>query len=297
MKRAASQAGRKLPYAVTYPHTNVVEVRETIHCEKGWERWYLLRSDAHHDNPHCDQALERRHLDQAKTRNAGVLDFGDLFCAMQGKYDKRSSKECIRPENQNGDYLRSIVKSAANFYEPYAHNFIVLGRGNHEASIQNRHEFDLTAALAETLADRTGAPIRAGGYSGWVRFMFSAHNSACSRRLWYIHGYGGGGPVTLDTIQANRQQVYVDNADFIVSGHTHDSFAIPRDRIRLNDASTVEKRTLWLVKCGTYKDEYGGGEGGWHVETGKPPKTLGAWWLRFYWDGSRGLREQVVRAD
>jgi UDP-2,3-diacylglucosamine pyrophosphatase LpxH len=284
-------------FVLSCPSPNVTEVRDTVPSMAGWERWYLLRSDAHHDNPKCDQALERKHLQQAAERDAGVLDFGDLFCAMQGKYDRRASKKDVRPENQTDDYLRSLVNTAANFYEPFAHNFVLFGRGNHEASILHRHEFDLTAALVERLADRTKTRASAGGYSGWVRFMFQRGRETCSRRLWFIHGYGGGGPVTLDTIQANRQQAYVENADFIVSGHTHDSFAIPRQRIRLNDASRVEQRTLWHIKCGTYKDEYGVGEGGWQVETGKPPKTLGAWWLRFYWDGHRGLREQLIRAD
>jgi len=36
------------------------------------------------------------------------------------------------------------------------------------------------------------------------------------------------------------------------------------------------------VKLPTYKDEYGKGEGGWHIETGKPPKPLGAYWLRMF---------------
>lgn len=59
----------------------------------GWEQWVLLRSDVHHDNPKCDQKLEKKHLDQAKEYNAIIIDNGDLFCAMQGKYDKRASKD------------------------------------------------------------------------------------------------------------------------------------------------------------------------------------------------------------
>jgi hypothetical protein len=51
----------------------------------------------------------------------------------------------------------------------------------------------------------------------------------------------------------------------------------------------------------TYKEEYGAGEGGWHIETGKPPKPLGAWWLRFTWSRSRVHGEraniQLMRAE
>jgi hypothetical protein len=45
----------------------------------GWEKFFLLRSDSHHDNALCDHALEKRHLDMAVERGAGIFDFGDLF--------------------------------------------------------------------------------------------------------------------------------------------------------------------------------------------------------------------------
>ena len=65
--------------------------------------WVLLTSDRHHDNPHCNQELEKKHLDQAVEREAVIIDYGDLFCAMQGKYDRRHSKDDIRPEHQSGN--------------------------------------------------------------------------------------------------------------------------------------------------------------------------------------------------
>ena len=68
-------------------------------------------------------------------------------------------------------------------------------------------------------------------------------------------------------------------ADIIVSGHTHDSWCSDKMRQWMCDSGKVEQRPLYLLKVPTYKDEYGVGEGGWHVETGKPPKPLGAYWL------------------
>lgn len=44
----------------------------------GAEQWFLLRSDAHHDSPIARNGLEKRHLEQAAERGAGVLDFGDF---------------------------------------------------------------------------------------------------------------------------------------------------------------------------------------------------------------------------
>lgn len=262
---------------------NVVNVY--IDCKKKREHYFLLRSDAHHDNPHCNRELEKRHLDEALEREAGIIDIGDLFCAMQGKYDKRSNKADIRPEHQNGEYLDSLVNTAADFYEPYAKNWVAFGYGNHETSILGRHETNLTERLAQALRTRTGALCPVTGYTGWVRFNLDAgHGRRTSRTLWHMHGYGGGGPVTQDTIQSQRQRSYVDGADIMLTGHVHQRWCQENMKILLDSFGEVRQRSSWDVKSSTYKEEYGSGVGGWHVGTGKPPKPLGAWWLKLTYD-------------
>lgn len=64
---------RLQPYAV--------ELRHTYTTTEGFEQWYLLTSDWHWDNPKCNRELLRKHINQAKERNAKILVFGDLFCA------------------------------------------------------------------------------------------------------------------------------------------------------------------------------------------------------------------------
>ena len=187
----------------------------------GWEQWVLLRSDVHHDNPKCDQKLEKKHLDQAKECNALIIDNGDLFCAMQGKYDKRSSKDAMRPEHSQGNYLDALVSTAADFYRPYAKQFVVLGKGNHETAIRSRHETDLTDRLAAELR-REGSEVLAGGYGGWVKFNFQ-WGKCDSRVLYHYHGTGGGGPVTRGTIQTNRIAVFTPDADIVLTGHCFDT--------------------------------------------------------------------------
>jgi hypothetical protein len=259
---------------------NVLNVRIDMSGSRE-EVWCLLRSDAHHDNPHCNQELEKKHLDEALEHDALILDNGDLFCAMQGKYDRRSSKSCLRPEHQTGDYLDALVRTAADFYEPYAHNWVSFGLGNHETSITDRHETSLTDRLVQSLRDRTGANCHVTGYTGWIRFML---NFSSTRRytvtLWHMHGYGGGGPVTSDTIQAQRQRAYIDGADIMWSGHVHDMWAKQDMKTLITQEGRVVHRPVWYIKSPTYKDEYADGSGGWHIQTGKPPKPLGAWWLR-----------------
>jgi predicted phosphodiesterase len=267
---------------------NFQEVSRNVHLFNvnlqtvGDEQWFLLQSDVHWDNPKCDRKKLKKHLDLALERNAPVLDFGDFFCAMQGKYDRRSSKKDIRPEHQNNQYLDSLVNTAAEYLKPYAKIITVRGNGNHESAINKNHETDLNERLAERIR-MDGGIARRGGYSGYIRFQI--HNGKRNNRsikLWYFHGSGGGGPVTRGVIQTNRQAVYVSDADIVASGHVHESWQVAVERMRLNAADRVVLERQTHVKIAGYKEEYEDGYGGWHIETGKPPKPTGAWWLRIY---------------
>lgn len=263
----------------------------------GDEQWFLLQSDVHWDNPKCDRNKLKRHLDEAVKRNAPILDFGDFFCAMQGKYDRRASKKDIRPEHQNNQYLDSLVNTAAEYLEPYKELITVRGVGNHESAIHKNHESDLIERLAERMR-AYGGIARRGGYSGYIRFnMYNGSRANGSILLWYFHGSGGGGPVTRGVIQTNRQAVYVSDADIVATGHVHESWQVAVERIRLNQADKVVFQRQTHVKIPGYKEEYCDGYGGWHIETGKPPKPTGAWWLRIWQPPKESDRHQLAEYE
>lgn len=266
-------------YTVTANHRNVLTVHLAGKCGSTWR--FLLRSDAHHDNPKCDQKLERKHLEEAKATGAGIIDAGDLFCAMQGKFDKRADKSAIRPENNSGDYLDSLVKTAADFYAPYASQILVLGEGNHESAIRKRHETDLTTRLVERINTATGSTIQRGGYSGWVRFLFDRAGWRTSRILHYFHGTGGGGPVTRGVIQTNRLAVFNPDADIVLTGHTHDQWIVPIARQRISEAGVPFHDQQIHVRTPGYKLAWDDAYGGWETEKMLGPKPLGAAWLTF----------------
>lgn len=271
-----------MPWRVV-EHARNVHAIHFEHICSGWEQYVLLQSDEHFDNPHCNRALYKKHLDEALARRAPVIKYGDLFCAMQGKFDKRASKSSVRPEDNNDNYLDSIVANCAAWHAPYAGILAVAGPGNHETAILKHHETHLTERFVQQIrAGNPRSPLRLGGFSGWVRFQFSRGLQRHSIRLWYHHGYGGGGPVTRGVIQTNRRAVYAE-ADIITTGHIHDEYIVPIQRIRLSDANRVQQtRQLHLCTPG-YKDEYDDGYGGWHIERGGPPKPTGALWLRFWY--------------
>lgn len=272
-------------------HRNIIEIRIELTRNKDWEQWVLLRSDVHHDNPKCDQELEKKHLDEALTYQAPVIDNGDLFCAMAGKWDKRANKELLRPEHQGNNYFDLLVDTAAEFYKPYASIFAVLGKGNHETAITNKHETDLTDRLAAKLRS-FGSPVQASGYGGWVVFRFedlSLKNSKAikdSKRLYHYHGSGGGGPVTRGTIQTNRIAVFTPDADIVLTGHTHDEWAVTIPRQRLSIKNIAYQDEQLHIRAPGYKDAWGDGYAGWEVERMLGPKALGSAWMRFSWDSS-----------
>ena len=269
---------------------------------RDWEQWVLLTADRHWDNPKSIHSLQIEHLKEAMARKAVVIDAGDLFCAMQGKYDPRSSKSDVRPEHQVNGYLDALVETAADFFAPYASNIALVAAGNHEANIKKRHETDLTERFCATVKSLSGETIYNGGYSGFVRFKIRQGGRTQGRNvtLHYSHGYGGGGPVTKGIIQTARKATYLPDADIVISGHVHESWQIELMRVRVG-RSKIFHDTQTHICVPTYKEEYGTGFGGWHVERGAPPKPIGAVWLRFYWNATndtekRGLRYELTRA-
>lgn len=271
---------------------NVLVVRYKD-IREGWEQWFLLTSDRHHDSKKCNLALAKEHLERAKERKAYVLDFGDFFDAMQGKYDPRRTykemqvkylrmMESQEEEEQNG-YLDVIVKDAASFYTPYAKNFLLIAKGNHEASIEEHNDTNLTQRLVSQL-NEAGGHIHTGYYGGYVRFCFTLGGSSReSVNLKYFHGNGGSSaPVTRGVIQTNRQAVMYPDADIVVNGHNHESYIVHVPRERLSDMGKVSHDVQWHIRTPGYKEGWDDGAEGFDVVHGSP-KAVGAVWLRFFY--------------
>jgi len=278
---------------------NVLDINMSFDGRKDLDQWFLLSSDRHWDNPHSDWKLQKKHLDQARERNAKILDFGDLFCVMQGKFDRRASKSNVRPEHQVDNYLDAVVNTAVDWFSPYADMFALISEGNHESAIRRHHETDLIERFVSALNYKNDTHVSRGLYTGWVRFRFSRKKSGSkgsSRMLHlnYTHGYGGGGPVTKGTIQANRKAVYLPDADFCVSGHIHEQWLLtqPRERLKQNGELYIDEQVH--VCLPTYKEEYLMGQD-FHRERGRPPKPLGAYWLRFYMERD-DVKYEFIRA-
>lgn len=244
--------------------------------------WVFLSSDWHWDSIKCDRDRLTKDLELAKAHNAAVLSLGDHFDVMGGKYDPRSNgKWDIRPEFQRGNYFDDIVTQCAEWLVPYREQMALITPGNHETSVRKRMETCLTTRLVENLRTR-GSKVRQAGYAGWVLFrgMRTSKNVAL-HRLWYHHGYGGGGPVTRGVIDYSRYLVDID-ADCVVAGHIHQRTLIEASRQRISPTGMPRIRPIYLVRSSTYKSECL--TDGWAVEKGMSARPLGGWWMLLKWN-------------
>jgi hypothetical protein len=275
----------KLPFTVERTYSTVLTIRFD-NASSGWERWLLLRTDAHHDNRFCNQKMERKHLEQAKDRDACILDAGDLFCAMQGKWDKRADQAQLIPELRGPatSYSDELVRYCADFYEPFALNWGMLSPGNHESEFRRRNETNLTERLAERLKVK-GSPVQVGTYRGWVRLALRINSTKqTTKMIAYEHGYGGGARVTKGLIQMNRKSAVVADADILWAGHNHAQNITRVVREKLCVRGRPVRQDVYFVRTPGYKDETSCGEG-WLVErAGGDPTPLGAAWLRLFWE-------------
>ena len=241
----------------------------------------LVCSDAHWDNPLCQRDILKRHLDQAVSLDAPVIMPGDTFCLMQGKYDKRSDKSSLRPEHATGNYLDSIVKTAAEWFRPYQNNIALVCLGNHETAIRSRKETDIVERFVERLnVGNEGKQVQCGDYRGWLSVRFKRGKYQATRKIHYFHGAGGGGPVTGASIRQQREMAAVDGADVFVSGHVHELQSRMFVKWGCDQFGKVIRKKVISLVSSTYKDEAAKGHG-WHVERGAPAKPIGGWWLKF----------------
>lgn len=265
------------------PNTHTLTFRDCLHKPHR----IALMSDLHWDNPHCLRERLADDLQAAVDADAPILMFGDTFCAMGGKYDRRSTKQTVREEHQVDDYLDALVRTAADWFEPYLSHICLMGIGNHETAIAKRHETCLITRLVERCKMiNPDSPISKGGYSGWVKILGRNGKTGKGKQtatldIAYTHGWGGGGPVTRGAIQQQRMSATYMNADFVVMGHVHERQHTEIVKVSLNARSMKEKLSSeHHLRCSTYKEEFSLSEGlSWHRDNGRPPKPIGGWWL------------------
>jgi len=262
-------------------------------------------SDAHADSVHCAEDILRKDLRLAKERNAAVFFVGDMADAMQGRQDRRGNKSDIKPELKVQDYWGKLVKYNANILAEAGSNIIGYAYGNHELSVLQHFEIAIPDRTCEALRDPvTDYTPSVLGYRGWLLLTSLVGKSGgYGIKVYFTHGTGGSSPVTRGIIKNARRATTYPDADLVVSGHTHDNWAMPTPRSRISERGTIYDDEQWHVCLGSYKKRMDGDEGlSWEDEREFEPRTIGGWVLsippsRPSNDGHSGPRYELSRIE
>lgn len=247
---------------------------------------FLMISDVHWDNPKCKRDTLKKHLEDAIKQGAKVVINGDFFCLMQGKYDPRRNKKDILPEHNVANYLDAVIEDAVDWWSPYAEHILWIGYGNHETAIIKNTETDPLQRFVDLLNYKNKTNVQVGGYGGWWKIrMVHGANRHLTFNIKYYHGTGGGGAVTKGVIQNNRMGVMIAGADCIWMGHVHELYHVIDGQESLENHSKrgyfIRHKYVHHIRTAAYKEEYGAGDFGYHVEKGRPPKPIGGYMLSF----------------
>ena len=241
-------------------------------------RRLCLLSDLHWDNAAARLDLLTAVLEEAVAGDIPVFLFGDTFCAMQGKWDPRSSQDAMRPEHRGGDYLDRLVNTAVDWFRPYRDVIALAAPGNHEQSIRQRHETDLTARFVGGLRAAGGRCIE-GNYWGFIQIAphdRTQKNKWETRVMHYTHGSGAGGEVTRGLIDHSRTRSHF-LADVYVSGHIHRRNCEENVYAALSGRGCLHYRQQLFLRSSCWKDEM---KSEWHAGLkGRGPRPIGGWWL------------------
>ena len=79
----------------------------------------------------------------------------------------------------------------------------------------------------------------------------------------------------------------VQGADVIWTGHVHELHhhldmaeqLVSVRGIGDSDLYEISHKQVHHVTTSGYKEEYGDGSGGYHIEKGRPPKPIGSYWM------------------
>lgn len=253
---------------------NTFIARTTIDPGDSFTFW--VGGDLHFDHPKSNHAMLKRHLKSASQNKEPIIWNGDVFCAMQGRNDKRSDKGSLRDTNQRAGYFNSLVNDLFDFTEPYLKDlpFLVIGYGNHDTSITKHNEFDLIECFVMRCKDRGYDNVFRSAYSGMIKFRNKTTKGAESLSLYHHHGMETGkrskGVLSVDILASE-----FPDADICISGHGHNEWLVKKPRMRVTTQMNWFRDKQIHLRHGTYKDDYRDGSFGWAVEKRNLP-SLGA---------------------
>jgi hypothetical protein len=221
-----------------------------------------LISDPHFGASSQDPKALKKDFDRMKGCLIGIN--GDVFDAILPSDLKRFDLRAVDPEllkicDELGMVpLNAAVELAARFLEPYAHQIVWIGQGNHEAHVSKRHHVSLIPMLIAVLNERTGSKIQYGGWCGYWHITLSRFGKRSGFTIYRHHGAGGSAPVTGGVIDFKRMMTWQMGVDALWIGHKHNRFhVIDRKMGYVPERNETVEKDVHCIMTGSYLDTYG----------------------------------------
>jgi len=257
----------------------VVTTRETPIKSLPHTEYVLLMSDPHIGAAFVDYDRIKQDLRLAREHSARITINGDVFDNILPKDMKRYNPTALHPRLQNrSDILNAAVDFAFEILEPYKDLIDVIGVGNHDTCVEQRHSLDAVSILIQRL-NQSGAKINHGGYAGWyvLRWKYGIR-SYYTLKIRYHHGAGGASPVTKGITDFQRMNSFIEGADVVHVGHKHNRFVdTSHMKQTLSNAGKVEHRRVVNVMTGSYMDTYSQQESQEILDSGRRQNYAADW--------------------
>jgi hypothetical protein len=263
-----------------------------VEAESRDELNVMYSSDIHADSISCDLDLFKTHLEQANKAKAPVIINGDLFDAMQGRFDPRRDPEDLKQEFKVSSYFDALVMWHSQLLRKFKDiPCFIIGEGNHEASVRKMNGTSLTERLAYDLSLH-GVNAVGVGFWGYVRvtFKYKKGNGNASHLLYFHHGKSSGAVVTKGAIEFQRQSVYIRDAQVVLNGHIHEAMSMAHKVERLNHRTMrTYTELVWYLRTPGYvfSPSDTGKTTGWVAEKHKAPKPRGCMFGTYRYDNKR----------
>jgi hypothetical protein len=251
----------------------------------------MITSDVHVDSKGCDRELFKQHLGEANKLHAPVIIAGDLFDAMQGRYDPRRTPEKLTEKYKVTQYFDALVLDAVDLFKRYKNiPAFIFGEGNHEASVRKHSGTSLIDRLAFHLR-LAGFNAISGGYWGYLKIQcnYDKGNTSASKILYWHHGKSSSAVVTKGIIQVSRQGRWLVSPDIILNGHLHTTYT-HADKIEIFDPRAMKIRTKlrWWLRTPSYIFSPGELEDvhGFNAEKHRGPLPRGSVFGKFHYNAS-----------
>lgn len=209
-------------------------------------------SDCHVGNVGFDKKYFMDSIEWIKKSGAYVILLGDLIDAIS-QQDRRFENPSIAkeflPHIDNLHYMQT--KSFIDMIKPIKSQIIAVMPGNHEITVKKAFSYDATAVISKEL----GVPILSD--PGYVIFKFRrSATSVFQKNILVSHGGYMGGRKRGSKVNAMEDLISSFEFDIALSGHTHDSFAVRRNRLRPNGKGVLSTEKKLLVNTGSFLNTY-----------------------------------------